>query len=154
MDMKTSTPSKLPEACDLRGHFIHFWSGEKTNRKTEQKMALLRALYTSKQHHLTAEELFRLVKKQLPQLSETTVYRTLKRLVDEGLAVRLQLVPEQDHYERVREAHAHAVCDQCEDIQHVPLTHVPAPYSRNHFAMSRTDITYRGLCQSCRSGER
>lgn len=141
--------------CDLRGNFVTFWEGgKKTNRKTEQKMAVLRALYTSKEHHLTVEQLFKLVKRQLPTISETTVYRTLSRLVDEGLAVRMQLLPEVDHYERVREPHAHVVCDQCQQITEAPLVR-PATVNRlNNYQITHTDVTYHGVCNVCRQVKR
>lgn len=133
-----------------------FWEGgKKVNRKTEQKMAVLRALYTSKQHHLTVEELFKLVKRQVPTISQTTVYRTLKRLVDEGLAIRMQLLPEVDHFERVREAHAHVVCDQCGRIEDVPAYTALKTARENriqHFTVTHTDITFHGVCKSCRQG--
>lgn len=132
-----------------------FWEGgKKTNRKTEQKMAVLRALYASKQHQLTAEQLFKLVKRQLPTLSETTVYRTLSRLVDEGLAVRMQLLPEVDHYERVREPHAHVVCDHCHQISETPLVKPAIVHRLNNFKITHMDVTYHGLCATCRQAKR
>ena len=140
--------------CDLRGNFVTFWEGgRKTNRKTTQKMAVLRALYTAKQHHLTAEQLFKLVKRQVPTISETTVYRTLKRLVEEGLAVRMQLLPEVDHFERVREAHAHVVCDGCGKIEDAPAqtTAGSKPEIRiKNFSVTHTNITFHGVCNACR----
>lgn len=116
-------------------------------------MAVLRALYTSKEHHLTTERLFRLVKRQRPTISETTVYRTLSRLVDEGLAVRLQLVPEVDHYERVREPHAHVVCDQCEKISEAPLVKPVTVNRLKNYQISHTDVTYHGVCDHCRQAK-
>lgn len=137
--------------CDLRDHFLNFWSGEKhVNRKTTQKMAILKALYTSHQPHLTAEELFHQVKRQLPGMSETTVYRSLKRLVEEGLAVRRQLVPEVDHYERIREPHAHVVCKECRKINNVPWTGSQAgrkPISG--YTITHTSLTFHGVCDAC-----
>lgn len=140
-----------PNACDLRGNFVTFWEGgKKTNRKTEQKMAVLRALYTSKEHHLTADQLCKLVKRQLPTISETTVYRTLSRLVDEGLAIRMHLLPEVDHYERIREPHAHVVCDQCGQISSAPLVRPVTVHRLKNYLISHTDVTYHGMCQTCR----
>lgn len=143
-----------PAVCDLRGNFVTFWEGgRKTNRKTEQKMAVLRALYTSKEHHLTADRLFTLVKRQVPTISETTVYRTLKRLVEEGLAVRMQLVPGTDHFERVREPHAHVVCDCCGQIEDAPVRSEVVPTQKNkikNYTISHTDITFHGVCNRCR----
>lgn len=152
----TPGTSLTAPVCDLRGNFLTFWEGgRKVNRKTAQKMAVLRALYTSKQHHLTAEQLFKLVKRQVPTISETTVYRTLKRLVEEGLAVRMQLLPEVDHFERVREAHAHVVCDQCGQIEDVPAYTALKMARENriqNFTVTHTDITFHGVCKSCRQG--
>lgn len=132
-----------------------FWEGgKKTNRKTEQKMAILRALYISKEHHLTADQLFKLVKRQIPSVSETTVYRNLSRLVEEGLAVRLQLVSATDHYERVREPHAHVVCDQCQQITEAPLVRPATEHRLKNYQISHTDVTYHGVCNACRQAKR
>lgn len=149
--LRTTSSTVQSATCDLRENFVTFWEGgKKTNRKTEKKMAVLRVLYTSKEHHLTAERLCKLVKRQLPTISETTVYRTLDRLVNEGLAVRMQLLPEVDHYERVREPHAHVVCDTCGKINETSLVKPMTVHRLKNYHITHTDITYHGLCTTCR----
>ena len=65
------------------------------------------------QDHISIDELLARVRKRHPRVGYATVYRTLKLLVDSGLAVERQFGDGQARYEVVGEHHDHLICTKC-----------------------------------------
>jgi Fur family transcriptional regulator, ferric uptake regulator len=64
--------------------------------------------------HLSAEELTALVRRRLPSVSPSTVYRTLNILVRAGLAVERAFGDGHTRFEPARpEHHGHLICTSC-----------------------------------------
>jgi len=82
-------------------------------KRSEQREVILDVVLRS-DRHLSVEELLRTVRRRHPEVGRTTVYRTLKVLVDAGLAREL-VIDGQAHYERGyrREHHDHFICRSC-----------------------------------------
>ena len=72
-------------------------------------------------HHVSAQDLHSLVKKDNPQIGYTTVYRTLKLIVTSGLAEEVDFNDGMKRFERKvgREFHAHFICTSCGKNQEV-----------------------------------
>ncbi len=68
--------------------------------------------------HLTVEDLLHLVKKVNSKIGYATVYRTLKLLLDSGLAAERKFEDGQTRYEHAdpEEHHDHLICLSCGDI--------------------------------------
>jgi Fur family ferric uptake transcriptional regulator len=68
-------------------------------------------------HHVSVEDLLRLVRRHHPEIGRTTIYRTLKLFQDAGLASELQLGGEARFETRWnRDHHDHFVCVVCNEI--------------------------------------
>jgi Fur family transcriptional regulator, ferric uptake regulator len=63
--------------------------------------------------HISIDELLVKVRKRQPKVGYATVYRTLKLLVDSGLAVERQFGDGQARYEVVGDHHDHLICVKC-----------------------------------------
>lgn len=68
--------------------------------------------------HISAEELFRLVKKKANGLGLASVYRTINSLVEAGLAVERRFLDRTSVYEihEVGHHHDHLICLKCRKI--------------------------------------
>ena len=68
--------------------------------------------------HLSAEELFRMVKKKASGVGLASVYRTLGSLVDAGLAVERRFLDRTSVYElhEPGQHHDHLICLKCKKI--------------------------------------
>jgi Fur family ferric uptake transcriptional regulator len=62
---------------------------------------------------VSIDELLLKVRKRQPKVGYATVYRTLKLLVDAGLAVERQFGDGQARYEVVGDHHDHLICVKC-----------------------------------------
>ncbi|MGH9043278.1 MAG: Fur family transcriptional regulator [Acidimicrobiales bacterium] len=103
--------------------------------------------------HLTAQEVHDLAKRQLPEISRSTVYNTLKELVTMGELVEVDGAGGPTRFDpNVAERHHHLICELCQAIRDVPRTEpVPdiAEDARGGFLVTAAEITYRGICPSC-----
>lgn len=85
---------------------------------TKQKKGIYQLIQSSNRH-LTAEEIFFEVRKILPSISLSTVYRNLGILVDEGKIRNIKISESKSVYDRSVENHAHIISDQSGKIDDV-----------------------------------
>ena len=83
--------------------------------RTKQRELLLEAIRATEQH-LTADDLFQMIRRELPTVSLATIYRNLNYMVAEGLIRRIEVPGMPDRYDRWLEAHDHMICDCCGGI--------------------------------------
>src|ERR1700759_1440310 len=91
------------------------WRSSITNRRlntTAQREAIVEQFLRTRDH-VSIDELLTKVRKRHPKVGYATVYRTLKLLVDSGLAVERQFGDGQARYEVVGDHHDHLICVKC-----------------------------------------
>jgi Fur family ferric uptake transcriptional regulator len=79
---------------------------------TAQREAIVEQFLRTRDH-VSIDELLTKVRKRQPKVGYATVYRTLKLLVDSGLAVERQFGDGQARYEVVGDHHDHLICVKC-----------------------------------------
>jgi Fur family ferric uptake transcriptional regulator len=79
---------------------------------TAQREAIVEQFLRTRDH-VSIDDLLAKVRKRQPKVGYATVYRTLKLLVDSGLAVERQFGDGQARYEVVGEHHDHLICTKC-----------------------------------------
>jgi Fur family ferric uptake transcriptional regulator len=105
--------------------------------------------------HLTADEVHARAAQRLPEISRATVYNTLGELVSLGEVIEVSTDGRAKRYDpNAHHPHQHLVCSNCGAIRDVhpagdPLSDLPAE-ERFGFTVSEVEVTYRGLCPSCR----
>ena len=84
-------------------------------RPSIQRVAIMKYLATHHTHP-TVEEVFLALKKQLPTVSRTTVYNTLRMLSEHGAASMITIDDHRVCYDGITEPHAHFFCKRCEKV--------------------------------------
>jgi Fur family ferric uptake transcriptional regulator len=79
---------------------------------TSQREAIVEQFLRTRDH-VSIDDLLGKVRKRHPKVGYATVYRTLKLLVDSGLAVERQFGDGQARYEVVGDHHDHLICMKC-----------------------------------------
>lgn len=91
------------------------WSGylqsHKLNTTQQRELIVDQFLHTT--DHVSIDELLAVVRKHSPKVGYATVYRTLKLLVEAGLASHRQFGEGQAKYEVAGHHHDHLICLQC-----------------------------------------
>jgi len=120
---------------------------------TIQRRVILQAL-VDRDDHPTADQILQQVRKRLPEVSRTTVYRVLDTLVDLGLAVKICSPGKGARFDPKTARHHHLVCVQCEkvmDLEAPTLNSLPLPdTTRRAFDIHDYSIHFRGLCADCK----
>ncbi|RJP51511.1 MAG: transcriptional repressor [Anaerolineaceae bacterium] len=125
-------------------------------RMTPQRMAILHVLHHSGKH-LSPTEVYEQARDELPGLTETTVYRTLEFLAENGLARPAHMGGAHLVYEIARHKHHHLKCRICGaemEIQHSLLeTMYQKIESTSGYQLTDSHVTFIGLCPNCQKGE-
>ncbi len=85
---------------------------DKRLNTTSQREAIVE-MFLRTRDHISIDELLAKVRKRHPKVGYATVYRTLKLLVDSGLAVERQFGDGQARFEIVGDHHDHLICLKC-----------------------------------------
>jgi Fe2+ or Zn2+ uptake regulation protein len=88
-------------------------------RVTSSRRSLMRALFTAK-GHLTAEELAAQLKRDLPDIHMSTIYRNLDELERLGVVVHSHFGHGPATYHLATSIHGHFVCEECGRLIEAP----------------------------------
>jgi Fur family ferric uptake transcriptional regulator len=121
-------------------------------KHTKQRDLILISFLESNEH-VSAEQLYQKVRSENPSIGFTTVYRTLKLLVDAGLAQERRFDDGLTRYEVEQEHHDHLVCLKCgkiiefesDEIENAQVR-IAADYG---FKILRHRHELYGHCSSC-----
>ena len=122
-------------------------------RVTRPRVAVLDVLRTHP--HIGTDEVLRLVRGELPEVSHQAVYDVLRALTLARLIRRIEPAGSVARYEvRVGDNHHHLICRSCNAIVDVDCATGVAPCltaTDDHgFAIDEAEVLYWGLCASCR----
>lgn len=105
------------------------------------------------QTHPCIDEIYMAVNKDIPTLSKTTVYNTLKLFIEHGAARMLTIDERNVCFDGNVYPHAHFQCSKCGTIYDVPLyTEIKeiATLKENGFDIEETHFYYKGVCAECK----
>jgi Fe2+ or Zn2+ uptake regulation protein len=121
-------------------------------RPTRQRRAVFDSL-TAMKTHPTAEEVFSVVRRDLPHISLATVYKALESLAAAGLALKLGCAEGSARYDARVDAHYHTRCRVCGGVADVEagdrilgaLRELPVPLA----ALEHVRLEFHGVCARC-----
>jgi Fur family ferric uptake transcriptional regulator len=123
------------------------------SRFTGQRRTILEALFSSDEHHVTAEDVWGRVRQIDPSIHRSSVYRTLDLLVERGVIDEVQPGQRPTVYHLPAAAHVHLVCDGCGAVGEAPLDVLGAAADRledeHGFTLRRDGLVLRGRCADC-----
>jgi Fe2+ or Zn2+ uptake regulation protein len=121
-------------------------------RMTSQRLAILHVLRHAGTH-LSPSEVYRQAKRNLPGLTEPTVYRALEFLSDIALVRPSYNSSGHLTYEIAGDEHHHLVCKQCGREMEVEHTLVESLYrlleTTSGYKSIGSHVTFFGLCPGC-----
>lgn len=126
---------------------------------TPQREATLRVLLENEEAHLSAEEIFMLVKKKWPDIGLATVYRTLDLLCDLKIIEKLNFGDGVARYEFRSDDHPHhhhhLICLKCGKLSEIEdlLDNLEDRVEREHnFKIVDHRVSFLGYCEDCQDG--
>lgn len=116
-----------------------------------QRIAIMDYLLKHKTHPCI-DEIYIALCKDIPTLSKTTVYNTLKLFVEHGAASMLTIDEKNACFDADTSLHAHFLCKRCGKIFDMPyhneVKHVEQ-VEMNGFWVEEVHQYYKGICPSC-----
>lgn len=123
----------------------------KSIRPSLQRMAVMQYLLEHPTHP-TVDDIYLGLCKDIPTLSKTTIYNTLKLLVDKGAALCLTIDEKNTRYDGFVHNHAHFKCTKCGEVFDLSLKENIAYHDAdqiNGFVINDTKVYHNGLCSKC-----
>ena len=129
---------------------------------TPQREATVRVLLEHEEDHLSAEDVYLLVKEKSPEIGLATVYRTLELLTELKIVDKINFGDGVSRYDLRQEGaahfHHHLVCIECgavDEIQEDLLEDVEAVVQRRwNFKIKTHRLTFHGICYRCQDKEK
>lgn len=116
-----------------------------------QRIAVLGYLMEHRTHP-TVEEIYQALHPQIPTLSKTTVYNTLRLLTEKGAALQLTIDDKKVCFDADTSAHAHFFCRRCGKVYDIRLRQTDLQTEAvmpEGFAVEQSDLYFHGICKCC-----
>jgi Fur family ferric uptake transcriptional regulator len=129
----------------------------KEYKLTPQREKILRVMLENQEQHLSAEDVYTLVKKKSPDVGLATVYRTLELFLDNDIIHSVDFGDGRKRYEYGNKEeghhHHHAICIKCGKIIEINddlLEELENQVYKEHgFKVSNHELKIIGYCKEC-----
>lgn len=160
--METSVPTKGERALEARIDKVKQQLQSQGYKLTPQREATVRVLLENEEDHLSAEDVFMLVKEKAPEIGLATVYRTLELLNEMHVVEKLNFGDGVARYDLRTESskhhHHHLICVQCGSVSEImedwllPLE----DKLEQEFGFTVLDhrLDFQGICAKCNEANR
>ena len=101
--------------------------------------------------HPTVDTIYKNLSEEIPTLSKTTVYNTLKLLEEYHLIKSVNIEDNEIRYDAQRHIHGHFKCEQCGKIYDFDYNFKDLKFlGLENFMLNQTDIIIKGICKECK----
>lgn len=155
--METSVPTKGERALEARIDKVKQQLQSQGYKLTPQREATVRVLLENEEDHLSAEDVFMLVKEKAPEIGLATVYRTLELLSEMHVVEKLNFGDGVARYDLRTESskhhHHHLICVQCGSVSEIMedwLIPLEDKLEREFgFTVLDHRLDFQGICARC-----
>ena len=119
-----------------------------------QRMAVMQYLLDHSTHP-TVEEIYSQLYPVMPTLSKTTIYNTLKLLVEKKAALMLTIDDRNTCFDGDVSLHTHFLCRKCGRVYDLPFTGDASALMKQETGhkIEEMQIYYHGVCEECLKNE-
>ena len=127
---------------------------EKGIRQSEQRAKVLE-VFLNTERHLTANELYEILRKRYPKIGYATVYRAMKVITEAGIAEEIEFGDGAKRFEHKygHEHHDHLICIECGkfvEAMNPQIEELQEKLANDHgFTLLRHKMHLFGICKKC-----
>jgi Fur family ferric uptake transcriptional regulator len=124
-------------------------------RMTQQKKVILEELQKVTSHP-TANEVYKMVREKIPNISLGTVYRNLEQLSAQGKIIKLEFAGKKMRFDGNPSSHQHVRCVRCrcmDDIRLVEDDQDRPAIEASGYKILGYHLEYFGICPECLTEE-
>ncbi len=124
---------------------------EKNIPLSYQRLKVLGYLVQSRSHP-TVDMIYKDLKKAIPTLSKTTIYNTLRTLMQAGLVKGISIEDNETRYDIELDSHGHFKCESCGTIYNFSANIDSLQVEGlDDFKVNDRNVYYNGICPKCLS---
>jgi Fur family transcriptional regulator, ferric uptake regulator len=141
---------QLPDLASLRP------AGSKRSSKRDRILAV----FLRQEGHVSADDLFDLVRREAAGIGRATVYRTLQWMVGAGIARKVDFGEGRSRFEPSyrHPRHFHLICTTCHSSSEFLSSDIEALLEEvagaRHFTPSQSTVQIYGTCEQCATGKK
>ena len=134
------------ETLNISGHLL-----QNGIKPSYQRIRVFEYL-VNKHNHPTVEKIYSELIPEIPTLSKTTIYNTLKLFIDKGIVNVLNIEDKELRYDADISMHGHFKCEQCKHIYDFKIdpSNIDLIEIKN-FQVNQTHFYMKGICDKCKS---
>lgn len=127
-------------------------------KTTNQRKCVLEAFINNASLHLTAEEIYQIVREKFPEIGLATIYRTINLFYDLNIVDKLDLGDGFIRYEirkygDDKHHHHHLICEKCDKVIEAEddlLDLIEETcFSKYGFTVNNHVVKFYGICSEC-----
>ena len=101
--------------------------------------------------HPNIEMIYSNLSKEIPTLSKTTIYNTLKNFEKNGLIISVNIDEKEIRYDAILKPHGHFKCEKCGKIYDFDYNYDKInTKGLSKFKINKTDLNIKGICPTCK----
>ena len=112
-----------------------------------QRIKILEYLIKNK-NHPTVDMIYKELVNDIPTLSKTTVYNTLKLFVEKEIVIVINIEDNETRYDADTSFHGHFKCKKCNKIYDIRLE-MPALIDFDNYVIDEYHFYLKGICSEC-----
>jgi Fe2+ or Zn2+ uptake regulation protein len=125
----------------------------KSIRPSLQRIKILEYLLKNR-NHPTVEMIYNELLIEMPTLSKTTIYNTLKLFVENNVAIIINIEDNETRYDADVSVHGHFKCVQCDGVFDFAVDKDMLSFSgMEGFSIDEYHVYLKGLCRVCKSNK-
>ena len=114
-----------------------------------QRMRIMEYLLLKK-NHPTVDMIYQELHKEIPTLSKTTVYNTLKQFVDKNVVKILNIEDNETRFDADTSIHGHFKCIKCSEIFDLDINISKLQIkSIEEYTINNIQLNIKGICKNC-----
>ena len=118
-------------------------------RPTYERLRILKYLEKYR-NHPDANMIYEKVKKEIPTISKTTVYNTLKLFVEKNIVKPVFITGKEERFDIATKPHHHFLCEKCGKIYDI---NIECPYFKKGYIeehqVKELHGYFKGICKKC-----
>jgi Fe2+ or Zn2+ uptake regulation protein len=101
-------------------------------------------------NHPTADRLFNVLENEIPTLSRTSIYNTLKTFLEKGIVSEITIEDGISRYDAFTGRHGHFICEKCGGVSDFDVKCATCvPENLKGYKVTQEHVYLKGLCPKC-----
>lgn len=103
-------------------------------------------------NHPNVDMVFKALLGEIPTLSKTTVYNTLKLFAEKNIVMVINIEDNETKYDADTSVHGHFKCEKCGELFDFGVNENELNFDKiENFQINQTQIYLKGICKNCKT---